>query len=72
MADAAIRGKPRGPVDDSVRSPDDDGEYFARVMLAGQGIRASTAGRYYYRKFKDVEATAQRIARQIFEGDCIP
>ena len=41
-----------GPWDDSVRSPDDDGEYFARVMLASKGIRASKAGRYYYRKFR--------------------
>jgi glycosyltransferase involved in cell wall biosynthesis len=41
-----------GPWDDSVRSPDDDGEYFARVMLASRGIRASKAGRYYYRKFR--------------------
>jgi len=37
--------------DDSVRSPDDDGEYFARIVLASHGIRASKAGRYYYRKF---------------------
>jgi glycosyltransferase involved in cell wall biosynthesis len=41
-----------GPWDDSVRSPDDDGEYFARVMLAGRGIRASHTGCYYYRKFR--------------------
>lgn len=40
-----------GPWDDSVRSPDDDGEYFARVVLASSGIRASKAGRYYYRRF---------------------
>jgi glycosyltransferase involved in cell wall biosynthesis len=37
--------------DDSIRSPDDDGEYFARVVLASHGIRASKTGRYYYRKF---------------------
>lgn len=41
-----------GPWDDAVRSPDDDGEYFSRVMLASQGIRASHAGCYYYRKFR--------------------
>jgi len=41
-----------GPWDDSVRSPDDDGEYFARVMLASRGIRASSTGRYYYRRFR--------------------
>jgi glycosyltransferase involved in cell wall biosynthesis len=42
-----------GSWDDSGRYLDDDGEYFARVMLASRGIRASKAGRYYYRKFKD-------------------
>lgn len=41
-----------GPWDDSVRSPDDDGEYFARVMLASRGIRASHSGCYYYRRFR--------------------
>jgi glycosyltransferase involved in cell wall biosynthesis len=41
-----------GPWDDSVRSPDDDGEYFARVMLASQGIRAAHSGCYYYRRFR--------------------
>ena len=46
VADAA------GPWDDSVRSPDDDGEYFARVMLASRGVRASKTGCYYYRKFR--------------------
>ena len=40
-----------GPWDDSVRSPDDDGEYFARVVLASRGIRASRMCRHYYRKF---------------------
>jgi glycosyltransferase involved in cell wall biosynthesis len=40
-----------GPWDDSIRSPDDDGEYFARVVLASRGIRASKTGRYYYRRF---------------------
>jgi glycosyltransferase involved in cell wall biosynthesis len=46
VADAA------GLWDDSVRSPDDDGEYFARVMLASRGIRASKTGLYYYRRFR--------------------
>jgi glycosyltransferase involved in cell wall biosynthesis len=32
------------------RSPDDDGEYFARVVLASTGIRRAAAGRLYYRK----------------------
>jgi glycosyltransferase involved in cell wall biosynthesis len=42
-----------GPWDEVVRSPDDDGEYFARVILASRGIRASQTGRYYYRKFRN-------------------
>lgn len=41
-----------GPWDDSIRSPDDDGEYFARVVLASQGVRASATGCYYYRRFR--------------------
>jgi len=32
------------------RSPDDDGEYFARVVLASEGIRRAAKGRLYYRK----------------------
>jgi glycosyltransferase involved in cell wall biosynthesis len=39
-----------GMWDDRIRC-DDDGEYFARVVLASRGIRASKAGRYYYRRF---------------------
>ena len=33
------------------RSPDDDGEYFARVVLASQGLRHTPNGRSYYRRF---------------------
>jgi glycosyltransferase involved in cell wall biosynthesis len=36
---------------DSVNSPDADGEYFARVVLASAGLRRSSRGQYYYRKF---------------------
>jgi len=45
VADAA------GPWDE-VRSPDDDGEYFARVVLASQGVRTSHSGCYHYRRFR--------------------
>jgi len=31
-------------------STDDDGEYFARVVLASAGLRRASAGRFYYRK----------------------
>ncbi len=35
---------------DETPSPDDDGEYFARVVLASAGIRRAAAGCFYYRK----------------------
>jgi len=35
---------------DETPSPDDDGEYFARVVLASAGIRRAASGRFYYRK----------------------
>ena len=38
-----------GPWDEVV-SPEDDGEYFARVVLASSGVRRSP-GLFYYRKF---------------------
>lgn len=38
-----------GPWDETP-SPDDDGEYFTRVVLASAGIRRAPAGRFYYRK----------------------
>lgn len=36
---------------DETLSLDDDGEYFARVVLASRGIRRSATGRSYYRKY---------------------
>jgi glycosyltransferase involved in cell wall biosynthesis len=38
-----------GPWDETP-SPDDDGEYFTRVVLASAGIRRAAAGLFYYRK----------------------
>jgi len=35
---------------DETPSPDDDGEYFARAVLASAGIRRAASGRFYYRK----------------------
>lgn len=57
-----------GPWDDSVRSPDDDGEYFARVVLASQGIRASKAGRYYYRKFAQGGSYSSTYSDVLLQG----
>ena len=57
-----------GPWDDSIRSPDDDGEYFARVVLASHGIRASKAGRYYYRKFVQGGSYSTTYSEVLFRG----
>jgi glycosyltransferase involved in cell wall biosynthesis len=57
-----------GPWDDSIRSPDDDGEYFARVVLASHGIRASKAGRYYYRKFLQGGSYSTTYSEVLFGG----
>jgi glycosyltransferase involved in cell wall biosynthesis len=62
IADAA------GPWDDSVRSPDDDGEYFARVTLASRGIRASHSGRYYYRKFRQGGSYSTTVSESNLRG----
>ncbi len=35
---------------DETPSPDDDGEYFARAVLASAGIRRAAGGCFYYRK----------------------
>ena len=57
-----------GPWDDSVRSPDDDGEYFARVVLASHGIRASKTGRYYYRKFVQGGSYSSTYSEVLLQG----
>ena len=57
-----------GPWDDSIRSPDDDGEYFARVVLASHGIRASKTGRYYYRKFVQGGSYSSTYSEVLLQG----
>ena len=57
-----------GPWDDSIRSPDDDGEYFARMVLASRGIRASKAGRYYYRKFSHGSSYSSTHSEVLLRG----
>ena len=53
-----------GPWDETTLSPDDDGEYFARVVLASAGIRRA-AGRFYYRKHPAGESwSSTKHARQ--------
>jgi len=34
-----------------MRNPDDDGEFFCRVLLASEGVKYAEAGTNYYRKF---------------------
>ncbi len=36
-----------------MRNPDDDGEFFCRVILAGKGIKYAHEGINFYRKFND-------------------
>jgi glycosyltransferase involved in cell wall biosynthesis len=62
VADAA------GPWDDTLRSPDDDGEYFSRVMLASQGIRASHTGCYYYRRFRQGGSYSTTLSESNLRG----
>jgi glycosyltransferase involved in cell wall biosynthesis len=57
-----------GPWDDSGYHLDDDGEYFARVMLASKGIRASVAGRYYYRRFRSLTSYSTRYTESSLAG----
>lgn len=39
-----------------MRNPDDDGEFFCRVILASKGIRYSYKAINYYRKFNNVKS----------------
>lgn len=57
-----------GPWDDSGFHLDDDGEYFARVVLASRGIRASNSGRYYYRRFKHRRSYSMRYTEFSMTG----
>lgn len=56
-----------GPWDASVRSPMDDAEYFARVVLASIGIRPSS-GRYFYRKFPNGGSYSSTRRPELFWG----
>lgn len=53
-----------GPWDPEV-TQDQDGEYFARVVLASAGVRWSPQGRNYYRKFGGDSVSAGRSARHL-------
>lgn len=49
-------------------SPDDDGEYFCRVILSSDGIRFSEQGINYYRKYKLGNSLSGRKSRKAREG----
>jgi glycosyltransferase involved in cell wall biosynthesis len=57
-----------GPWNSRVRAQDNDGEYFARIVLASRGIRRSTTGRYYYRKFPPGVSYSSKLDEQLFWG----
>lgn len=49
-------------------SPDDDGEYFCRVILNSNGIRFSEQGINYYRKYKLGNSLSGAKSRKAKEG----
>lgn len=64
---------PRGVIEraglwEEFYSPDDDGEYFCRVVLASSGIRFSKQGRNYYRKFKKGNNLSRANSHLAMEG----
>jgi glycosyltransferase involved in cell wall biosynthesis len=50
------------------RCPDDDGEFFCRVILASEGIKYSTVGTNYYRKFKHINTLSAQKSLQAYEN----
>ena len=71
MANAAPSQR-AGPWDDSVRSPDDDGEYFARVMLASKGFEPQSRADIIIGNFVRAGAIVLPTAKYFFEGGFIP
>ena len=57
-----------GPWNVTMRAQDNDGEYFARVVLASRGIRCSTRGSYYYRKFPPGVSYSSKLEEHLFWG----
>ncbi|HEY4194331.1 MAG TPA: glycosyltransferase [Mucilaginibacter sp.] len=50
------------------RCPDDDGEFFCRVILAGKGVKYSERGINYYRKFNTGHSLSGQKTREAFEN----
>lgn len=56
-----------GPWDPAV-TQDQDGEYFARVLLASTGVRWEPEGRVYYRKFERPGSVSSGRSRRALQG----
>ncbi|MDR3695463.1 glycosyltransferase [Mucilaginibacter sp.] len=50
------------------RGPDDDGEFFCRVVLASEGIKFSGKGVNYYRKYKSAASLSGQKSAEAFEN----
>jgi glycosyltransferase involved in cell wall biosynthesis len=50
------------------RCPDDDGEFFCRVILAAKGVKFSVKGINYYRKFTSSQSLSSQKTREAFEN----
>jgi glycosyltransferase involved in cell wall biosynthesis len=50
------------------RCPDDDGEFFCRVILAGQGVKFSSNGINYYRKHDTGNSLSAQKSREAMQN----
>ena len=50
------------------RCPDDDGEFFCRVILAAEGVKFSDQGINYYRKYKTASSLSGQKNAEAFEN----
>jgi glycosyltransferase involved in cell wall biosynthesis len=50
------------------RSPDDDGEFFCRVILASEGIKFSDTGFNHYRRFRNQNSLSGQKSLQAYES----
>jgi glycosyltransferase involved in cell wall biosynthesis len=55
-----------GPWNETL-SIDDDGEFFCRVVLASEGIKFSSTGLSYYRKYKNVSSLSAQKSLASYE-----
>lgn len=57
----------KGGLWNEFRSPDDDGEFFCRMVLASEGIKFVDEGWNYYRKFKDNRSLSGRKSLEAYQ-----